>query len=151
MMQKILKAIGIAIITVNIIGWIIVLLSMLKYTAIIPDNIYHDFFIPAWLGSFVALAIFIILYTLYTSISKKQDSAPEPKNTSFPLRKLRSTLYIIDFIIFLIALLIMFMQNVSYSWLGAVLFSLSALMALVLLVGFGIYDLILYIKSKKNQ
>lgn len=147
-MRKILKTIGIVIISVNLIGWIIILLSMFRYLPGTSDDIYHNFVIPIWLGSFVALAIFIIFYTLYTSASKKQDTTPE--QNSFPLRKLRSTLYIIDFIIFLIALLIMFMQNISYSWLGAILFSVSAVMALILLIGFGIYDLILYFSKKKN-
>ncbi len=138
-MQKILKTIGIVIISVNITGWVIILLSMFKYLPGTFDDIYQNFIIPVWLGSFVALAVFIILYTLYTSAPKKQDTAPE--NGKWPLKRVRSILYTVTFIIFLIALLIMFMQNASYSWLGAILFSVSALMALVLLIGFGIYDL----------
>lgn len=147
-MQKILKTIGIVIITVNIIGWIIVLSGMFGLLPIQPDSAFQNFVISIWLGSFVALAVFIITYTVYTSASKKQDSTPEQ---GFPLKRLRSALYIIDFIIFLIALLIMFMQNASYSWLGAVLFAVSALMALALLIGFGIYDLILYLSKSQKK
>ena len=148
--QKILKIIGIAIISVNIAGWILMLLFMFNFVHLNPDSAFHNLITSIWLGSFVVLGIFIIIYTLYTSVSKKQDTAPDMGH--FPLRRLRSTLYIIDFIIFLIALLIMFMQNAHYSWLGAILFSISALMALVLLIGFGIYDLILYLsKSKKKD
>lgn len=147
-MRKILKIIGIAIISVNLAGWILMLLFMFNFVHLNPDSAFHNLITSIWLGSFVGIVIFIIIYTLYTSVSKKHDTAPDTGH--FPLRKLRSTLYITDFIVFLIALLIMFMQNVSYSWLGAILFSVSAVMALVLLIGFGIYDLILYFSKKKN-